>query len=775
MRLFWCALFAAALLHAQDFPGAAALDQTITQAIEQGRMPGAVLVVGHDGHVVYRKAYGKRTLVPRPEDMTLDTIFDCASLTKVIATTSSVMKLFEEGKFRLNDKITDYIPEFQGGKSDITIRNLMTHFSGLQPDVPLKDPWTGYDTGIKLACTFKPGGPPAARYVYSDINFILLGELVHRLSGKMLNEYSRDLIFEPLGMKDTMFQPPAALLPRIAPTERWPVKTGAPLRGVVHDPTARNMGGVAGHAGLFSTANDLSRFAQMMLNGGELDGTRVFSPLTVEKFTEPQSPPDQTILRGLGWDIDSPQSGNRGELFPIGSFGHTGFTGTSIWIDPSTKTYVILLANSVHPDLRPALTALRGKVATIVAANIGITDKKVTVTGYNETLPGAGGRRNIGRNGSTLTGLDVLAAQKFAPFAGKRIGLITNHTGMSREGKRNIDLMKSAGVKIDALFSPEHGFIGAEDRPGLQDTKDPATGITVYSLYGKTNRPTSEMLKGLDALVYDIQDIGVHFYTYETTMAYAMEEAAKAGLPFYVLDRPNPITGTHVEGPFLDAANKSFVGYMAGEPVRHGMTIGELAKMFNEENKLGAKLTVIEMKDWSRGDWFDSTGLSWINPSPNMRSLNAAMLYPGVCFLESPKNLSVGRGTDAPFEQIGADFIGGRELAAYLNGRQIPGVRVYATSFTPTESNFKGTHIEGVRFQIINREALDATRLGTELVAAIEKLYPGKVDFTLSKRIIGSNDIIQRLKLGEDPRNLQTLMQDDVESFVSKRAKYLLY
>jgi uncharacterized protein YbbC (DUF1343 family) len=205
------------------------------------------------------------------------------------------------------------------------------------------------------------------------------------------------------------------------------------------------------------------------------------------------------------------------------------------------------------------------------------------------------------------------------------------------------------------------------------------------------------------------------------------------------------------------------------------MTIGELAKMFNEENKLGAKLIVIEMKDWSRGDWFDSTGLSWINPSPNMRSLNAAMLYPGVCFLESPKNLSVGRGTDAPFEQIGADFIGGRELAAYLNGRQIPGVRVYATSFTPTESNFKGTHIEGVRFQIINREALDATRLGTELVAAIEKLYPGKVDFTLSKRIIGSNDIIQRLKLGEDPRNLQTLMQDDVESFVSKRAKYLLY
>jgi uncharacterized protein YbbC (DUF1343 family)/CubicO group peptidase (beta-lactamase class C family) len=775
MRLLCCALFAAALLHAQTFPGAAALDQTIQQAIDQGKIPGAVLLVGHDGNVIYRKAYGKRALLPRPEDMTADTIFDVASLTKVIATTSSVMKLFEQGKFRLNDKITDYIPEFQGGKSDITIRNLMTHFSGLQPDVPLKDPWTGYDTGIKLASTFKPGGPPATRYVYSDINFILLGELVHRLSGKMLNEYASDNVFQPLGMKDSMFQPPASLLPRIAPTERWPVKTGTPLRGVVHDPTARNMGGVAGHAGLFSTADDLSRFAQMMLNGGELNGVRIFSPLTVEKFTEPQSPPDQTILRGLGWDIDSPHSGNRGELFPTGSYGHTGFTGTSIWIDPSTKTYVILLANSVHPDQRPAITPLRGKVATMVAADVGITTKKVSVTGYNETLPAAGGRRVIGRTGSTLTGLDVLAAEKFAPLAGKRIGLITNHTGLSREGKRNIDLMTAAGVKIAALFSPEHGFIGAEDRPGIQDTKDPATGITVYSLYGKTTRPTPEMLKDLDALVYDIQDVGVHFYTYETTMAYAMEAAAKAGLPFYVLDRPNPITGTRVEGPFLDAANTSFVGYMAGEPVRHGMTIGELARMFNVENKLGAKLTVIQMKDWSRGDWFDSTGLSWTNPSPNMRSLNAAILYPGVCFLESPKNLSVGRGTDAPFEQIGADFIGGRELAAYLNTRQIPGVRVYATSFTPTESNFKGTRIEGVRFQIVNREMFDAARLGMELIAAIQKLYPGKVDFSLSKRIIGSNDMIQRLKAGEDPRNLQTLMQDDVESFIAKRAQYLLY
>jgi uncharacterized protein YbbC (DUF1343 family)/CubicO group peptidase (beta-lactamase class C family) len=779
MRLFWCAALTAAALAAQNaaesFPGVSPLDQAINQAISQGKLPGAVLLIGHNGNVVYRKAYGHRALVPHPEDMTLDTVFDLASLTKVVATTASLMRLFEQGKFRLNDRITDYIPEFMGGKSDITIRQLLTHFSGLQPDVPLKDPWTGYDTGLKLATTFKPAAPPGTRYIYSDINFILLGELVHRLSGKMLNDYARENIFLPLGMKETTFQPPASYVPRIAPTERWPVKTGPPLRGVVHDPTARNMGGVAGHAGLFSTAGDLSRFAQMMLNGGELDGVRIFSPLTIKKFTEPQTPPDQSILRGLGWDIDSPHSGNRGELLPIGSYGHTGFTGTSIWIDPSTKTYVILLANSVHPDLRPPITPLRGKVATIVAASVGLTAPHVTTTGYNETQLPPGQRRPVGRNGATLTGLDVLAAQKFAPLAGKRIGLITNQSGISRDGRRNIDLMKDAGIQIAAIFSPEHGFLGKEDHPGIQDTTDPASGIKVYSLYGATTRPTPEMLKGLDALVYDIQDVGVHFYTFETTLAYALEEAGKAGVPFYVLDRPNPITGTRIEGPLLDAANRSFVGYMTGEPVRHGMTMGELAKMFNDENNLGAKLTVIPMQDWSRGDWFDSTGLAWINPSPNMRSLTAAMLYPGTCFMESPKNLSVGRGTDAPFEQIGADFIGGRELAAYLNARQIPGVRAYATSFTPTESNYKGVHIEGVRFQITNREILDATRLGTELAAAIEKLYPGKVDFALSKRIIGSDSYIQRIKSGEDPRNLQTILQEDVEAFAAKRAKYLLY
>jgi uncharacterized protein YbbC (DUF1343 family)/CubicO group peptidase (beta-lactamase class C family) len=742
MKLPWCAALAAASLSAQTFAGAQALDEAINQAIAQDRLPGAVLLVGHNGQIVYRKAYGKRALVPRPETMTVDTIFDCASLTKVIATTSSMMKLFEQGKFRLSDKVTDYIPEFQEGKSDITLRDLFTHFSGLQPDVPLKPEWTGYDTGIHLACTTKPAGPPGVRFVYSDINFILLGEIVHRLSGQMLSDYARRSIFLPLGMTETMFLPPASLVPRIAPTERVD-KTGPPLRGVVHDPSTRAMGGVAGHAGVFSTAADLARFCQMMLNGGSLDGVRLFSPLTVAKFTQPQSPPGQPILRGLGWDIDSPYSGNRGEMFPIGSYGHTGFTGTSIWLDPSTQSYVILLANSVHPDARPALTPLRAKVATIVAAALGIR-----------------------RGGATLTGLDVLVARKFQPLQGRHVGLITNQTGVDRLGRRNVDLMRAAGVPVVALFSPEHGFEGREDRPGLPDVTDAASGIKVFSLYGKTLRPTPEMLRGIDALVFDIQDVGARFYTYETTMAYAMEAAAKAGIPYYVLDRPNPITGMHVEGPLLDAANQSFVGYLPGLPVRHGMTMGELARLFNGENKIGAALTVIQMEGWNRGDWFDDTGLAWIDPSPNLHSLNAATLYPGLCLLEASRGYSVGRGTDSPFEQIGADFIGGRELAAYLNRREIPGVRVYPTRVGA---------VEGVRFVIVNRELLDSTRLGLEVAAAIQKLYPGKIDFSLNKLLIGSAEAVRQLQAGDDPRAIQQGFQDAVAAFVRMRQPYLLY
>jgi uncharacterized protein YbbC (DUF1343 family)/CubicO group peptidase (beta-lactamase class C family) len=779
LALFSALLFASAPSQAQ-FAAGDAVDRQVNDAVQTGLIPGAVLVVGHGGKIVYRRAYGNRALIPNREPMTEDTIFDAASLTKVIATTPCIMKLFEQGKLRLDDPVTNYLPEFQGGKSEITVRNLMTHFSGLAPDLVLRPKWSGYETGIQRALVDPPTAPPGARFVYSDINFILMGEIVRRLSGQTLAEFARQEIYAPLLMNDTLFQPPAALKHRIAPTE-IDEDTGLPLRGVVHDETSRFMGGIAGHAGLFTTAADLSHFAQMMLGLGSWTDpvtgkdVHIFSPLTVRKFTEPGSPADQAVIRGLGWDLDSPYSSNRGELFPIGSYGHTGFTGTSLWIDPSTQTYVIVLTNVVHPKRGKSLSSFRSRLATSVAASLGLDVQGVTLTGYNETLAGAGIHRVVARNAETLTGLDVMEADQFAALRGKRIGLITNHTGLDRNGRRGVDAMLSAGLKVSVLYSPEHGLAGVEDAD-VASGKDTKTGLPVVSLYlPNERRLPADKHKDIDALVFDIQDVGERFYTYSCTLLYALEEAAKSRTAFYVLDRPNPITGTRIEGPLLEPALNSFVGCY-NMPIRHGLTLGELATMANEEQHWKADLHVVRMKNWQRGDWFDSTGLTWVDPSPNMRSLNAALLYPGVAMLEFSKNYSVGRGTDAPFEQVGADWIKGGELAQLLNSRFIPGVRVYPTRFRPSTSNFAGREVEGVRFVVTDRESFDSVLFGLELAAALQKLYPGHIDWEACRFLIGSQRVIKDLKSGVDPKVIATwLQQEDLTQFAARRKAFLLY
>jgi len=752
------------------------LDQVIEKAIQERQIPGAVLLVSHQGKILHRKAYGQRSLAPRREAMTVDTIFDCASLTKVVATASSILLLVEEGKVRLNDPLTEHVREFAGGTSPITVRQLLTHFSGLRPDVDLKPAWSGYSTGVRLACAEKPVAPPGSRFLYSDINYILLGEIVRRVSGQALPEFARRRLFQPLQMKRTMFTPPAGLRRSIAPTERI---DGVVLRGVVHDPTARYMGGVAGHAGLFSTVDDLSRFAQMMLGQGRLGTARIFSPLTVEKMTSPQTPPNQPILRGLGWDIDSPFSSNRGELLPVGSFGHTGFTGTSLWIDPFTKTYVILLANSVHPTVRSTISGLRARVATAVAAALDevpgdlIARAGLRLTGYNEVMAAA--RREVDRNGNVLTGLDVLARDQFRPLQGRRVGLITNHTGIDRHRRRNIDLFLAAGIRLEAIFSPEHGLDGKADQEDLPHQVDEKSGVRIFSLYQQDRRrPSPEMLRELDALVFDIQDIGARFYTYITTMAYAMEEAARHKIPFYLLDRPNPINGVAVEGPLLDPEHHSFVGYFP-LPVRHGLTTGELARLFNAENKIGVQLEVIPMREWRRGDWFDATGLPWTNPSPNMRTFWEALLYPGVAMLEGLANFSVGRGTDTPFEIVGADWVDGVALADYLNRREIPGVRFYPVERVPAASRLAQRRVEGVQILVTDRNRINSTEVGLEIAAALIKLFPGNLDLSQTARLIGSQATLDALMAGEDPRRIQESWQEGLEQFRRLRSKYLLY
>ncbi|MEO8099524.1 MAG: exo-beta-N-acetylmuramidase NamZ domain-containing protein [Acidobacteriota bacterium] len=747
----------AAQAWAQTFAGAAALDSITEQAIKDGYIPGAVLLVGHEGKIVFRKAYGSRALVPQHEAATVDTIYDAASLTKVIATTPAMMKLVEQGKVRLGDPVTAYLPEFQGGASEITVRDLMTHFSGLRPDLDLEPVWSGYETGIHKALIDKPADPPGAKFVYSDINFELLGEIVHRVSGKTLDVFVREQIYQPLGMRDTMYLPPATLLSRIAPTE-IDATTGKPLHGVVHDPTARYMGGVAGHAGVFTTADDLAVYAQMMLGLGERGGVRIFAPLTVQRFTSPATPPGQPVLRGLGWDIDSPYSSNRGEIYPLGGYGHTGFTGPSLWIDPSTQSFVVIMTNRNHPKGGRSINSWRSKVASVVAAAVS------TKTGAK---PIAGGVRN---------GLDVLAAQNFASLQGQRVGLITNQTGIDRQGRRNVGLMRASGVNLITLFSPEHGIAGHVDVNDIPDSTDADSGLPIRSMYdnGRT-RVKAGMFAGLDAIVFDIQDVGARFYTYQCLMLDAMQEAAKADMQFYVLDRPNPITGSHVEGPQLDAALHSPVGCY-DLPVRHGMTMGELATMANAEQKWNVQLHIVRLEQWSRGEWFDATGLPWVDPSPNMRSLHAATLYPGIALLEAAKDYSVGRGTDTPFEQIGAEWIKSGELAAFLTARNIRGITVYPLRFRPEVGAILGDKaLEGVRFVVTDRDIFDAVGFGLELAYALQKLYPGKIDFEACRNLIGNRAVLDALKAGQDPTTIATAGHLSIDSFLSRRMAFLLY
>ena len=720
--------------------------------------------------------------------MTEDTIFDVASLTKVVATTTSVMTLVERGRIRLSDPVTLFIPEFgRYGKAGITIRHLLTHTSGLRPDLELEVEFNGPDEAIRRAIEEVPTAPPGERFIYSDINFFLLGDIVRRVSGERLDRYAKAQIFDPLGMTETTFLPPEAWRPRLAPTERcrtlaWPCVGPAEgsvpfLRGTVHDPTARRMDGVAGHAGLFSTAADLSRFCRMLLDGGRLGAVRILSPATVARMTSPSTPAEMRAVRGLGWDIDSPFSANRGELFPIGSFGHTGFTGTSLWLDPGTRSYVIFLSNRVHPDGKGDVTALRGKVATVAAAALFTSDdvaRRLPTFAHANERATAGRQPSAARHEPVLAGIDVLAAEGFARLRGRRVGLLTNQTGRSRQGESTIDLLARApGVTLVALFSPEHGIRGQLDDK-VPSARDEKTGLEIHSLYGETRRPTDAMLDGIDTLVVDLQDIGARFYTYPASIGYAMEEAARRKTAVVVLDRPNPIDGFDVEGPLQDAAAIGFNGYLP-MPVRHGLTLGELARLFNGEKNIGADLTIVPMKNWRRDDWFDDTGLTWANPSPNMRNMVAATVYPGIGAIEGT-NISVGRGTDAPFEQFGAPWIDGPALAAALNGSGLAGVRFYPVSFTPAAGAKLGGQVcQGVFLIVTDRDRLRPVRVGLQVAATLSRLYGAQFKLEDAAYLFGSKSMLEKIRAGEDPAAIAASWAPDEAAWRLTRAKYLLY
>ena len=718
--LFLTVLFAscATVPRAFDASRIREIDTAVMEAIAAQRLPGGVLWVERDGET-YHRAYGNRSLVPTVEAMSEETIFDAASLTKVVATAPSIRLLIDRGRVALDAPVKTYLPEY--ADEAVTVRHLLTHTSGIRPGLDLRDSWSGYGEGVRRALAERPLNRPGVIFRYSDVNYILLGEIVRRVSGETLDVFAAKNVFEPLGMKDTGFRTADSSTTRrldgstarIAPTENG-------LRGVVHDPTARRMGGVAGHAGLFTTAADLARFARAVLREGKLG--------------EDITPPAVAIRRAFGFDLDSAYSRPRGDLFPYGSFGHTGWTGGFLWIDPSSRTFYLFLSNRVHPDGKGSVVALQRRLGTLVAASL----RGVTFT------PPARRFGWVTGGGDAQNGIDVLHQSHYKLLRGKRIGLITNQSGIDRTGNPTVDLLRSApGVTVAAIFTPEHGLRGTADDERIADER--YQGIPVYSLYGERRKPSGEQLAGLDALVFDIQDIGTRFYTYISTMGLAMEAAAEAKVPFIVLDRVNPIGGVVAEGPLLEGET-NFTGWHP-LPVRHGKTVGELAMQFRDERPIDVELVVVPVKGWNREQWQDEAGLPWVNTSPNMRSLNAAALYPGIGLLE--RALSVGRGTPTPFELLGAPYIDGAALIREVG--PLPGVSLAPLQFTPSASIHKDQLCGGVRITITDRRALRSVEAGLSIAAALVRLYPAQFPVDELQPLLRNEAALERVRAGRWP------------------------
>ncbi len=921
-------------------PNFTLVSQLINDAIAQGKLPGAVVQIGHGGQVVFQQAYGNRKLANEPglndepspaERMTEDTIFDMASLTKCIVTATAIGQLYESGKLDFDAPLERYLsafnPKHDPQRSLVTVRLLLTHFSGEAPDIDLKDPWglaaPDKAEGLRRALATPLASTPGTKFVYSDINFILLGFIVETLSNQRLEDYARKHIFQPLGMVNSAyhafdracgskltFGTALALPPQNGPVYGYPTSChteegwemtsivdiaptahddeGTPatnpdfghlLRGTVHDPTTRRMGGVAGHAGVFSTTHDMGLFAQALLdrladrpsrfplkgstllllstpeqpghNPGQLAaanaaeraslaGAPFFAPSAKGGVSgearpdggpNPKGTPDRLLLapnypavkgqtlRGFGWDIDSGYSKPRGRVFPIGSFGHTGFTGTSLWLDPGSNTYVLLLANAIHPHAGAAISNLRGEVATAAAQALDLyPDPASTAVPENPYEAGAPSSRpappdaKVGAPAQAheapvvLTGIDVLEATHFAALTkiiqahhgDFRVGLLTNQTGVDHNGNRVIDILNSTrfredGLKLTTLFSPEHGIVGRQDTEHMNAETDPATGLHVTSLYGpheSDKRPSHAQLKDLDAVVIDLQNVGVRFYTYDTVVGYFLEAAAAEkrtyghDLKMVVLDRPDPLGGLAVQGPVSDAGLESYTDYMP-LPIRYGMTIGELARYINGVQNLNAALTVVPMQSWKRDEFFDETGLPWVDPSPNLRSLAAAILYPGVALLEMT-NVSVGRGTETPFEVFGAGqtptapaWFHAAEVAATLNARSIPGVRFEPIHVTIADDAnhypFHGQTIEAVHVITTDRALLDSPELGIELLSTLHRLYPAQFQLAKAMRLVANGATLDALASGDDPRTIASGWKPALEEFKRRRQPFLLY
>ena len=765
-------LFGARAASAQA-PDFGAVDDVAREAIQSGEIPGIVVLVGRGDEILFQRAWGFRRLIPDAQPMNVDTVFDIASLTKPMGTSLAVMSLVERGAIKLDAPIGRYLSEFKKPHfAQVTIQRLLTHSAGFPAIPPPGVVHASINDTVRDLARLPFDYVPGTGTQYSDISFILLGEVVRRVSGQPLDRYLDRTVFKPLGLRDTTFKPPASWRDHIAATE-W--ANGQMLVGEVHDPRARLLGGVAGHAGMFSTAADLARICRMLVDGGALDGVRILKPETVQAMWTRTA--DGSGSRALGWDVSSVFARSLVPFFPPESVIHTGFTGTAVLIDPQTGAYLIVLTNRVHPNGGGAakIRELRVRMAAAVGGAL-FGSASLPLNEGDSVGPASDGPaepRTVPQPEAVRTGLDVLARQNFASLSGYSIGLVTNHTGIDARGRRNIDLLASTpGVRLAAIFSPEHG-LGGDANTEVSDGRDPVTGVPVWSLYGAVKRPTSTMLRNVSLLVFDIQDVGVRYYTYLTTLLYVMEEASRHSIPVLVLDRPNPITGRYVEGPLMDPDLASFTAPHT-IPVRTGMTIGEFARMAATERRLNVSLTVVPMEGWDRSRWYDETALPWVNPSPNIRSVTQALLYSGVGLLEAT-NLSVGRGTEAPFEVVGAPWIEPHALAKALNDLRLSGVRFDPVVFTPTADVYKGVPCSGVRLVVTDREAIRPVSVGLAVGRTLRERYRSQFKAEPIQNLLVNRNTMWAFLRGEPLPRVAAWAEAARTAFLNRRASYLIY
>ncbi|WP_149136283.1 serine hydrolase [Cupriavidus campinensis] len=747
------------------------LDAVLATEVAAGHLTGAVVFVGDAEGILYRGVMGDRITGTQPVPMSADTIFDLASVTKPVAAATAVLQLVERGKLALDRPVAAYWAAFgRHGKQSITLRQLLTHTSGLAPGVSSRRALRSRAAVLQDILAMSAKDAPGERVVYSDINYVVLGEIVERASGVPLDVWCEINIFAPLGMSRTGFRPD----PRDTAPTAW--RDGKLLAGTVHDPIADALGGVSGNAGLFSTADNLARYATMLLRGGVASGTetRILSPESVNLMSTPATLDSGGPVRSVGWSVEPPLIANRYRTAPAGTLSHLGYTGTGLWIDLVTKRFIVILSSRLYPAQAGDATVLRANILGAISS----TSPPMTARAIAAAVPSMAAA--VGRalrlpqsRGPVENGIDVLEGMQFAPLEGRRIALITNRSGFDAQGRRTLDVLASApSLKLVRIFAPEHGLDTDLDVK-FGDSPDERTGLPVRSLYtGEWGIPKGD-LADMDAVVFDIQDAGVRFFTYIAILGQALESASAARIPIFILDRPNPMGARHASGPVSDPGPTVLTAYHP-LALAHGMTVGELARMFNTERGIGADLHVVRMRGYDRSMSFADTGLGWVPPSPNLRDAEALAWYPDIGLIEGGA-ISVGRGTPTPFSVVGAPWLRPELLSAQLT-RLRASVNFTPVHFVPTEGPYAGKLCAGLRFTRPGTGVPSKPgQLGLALAIALAAVDPVRFRLEALRTSVGSDVIWQMLKHGRSLTEVFATVDEQVAAFESRRAAYLIY